>query len=289
MPSGQAKRLVQQRDRREDETPAQKKQRLSANLSDTHRSRVANQLRLAIMADSKDHRARLDTAVCGLLRRWPSLANRVWRRNDPTFNGMPDLFGDMQSRHPQLPMRDLRQEGKGVGMRIAHTQTFGYDEVKFTSIAGFTSAYRTAWPSYRRSPFTLACAFNRVEIVRSLVVEFSCARNFAANIEAGLVLIDEHGNERAWRMTGLDMCIEFGCLETFDLLVMLETAYPKVTASVEYRNISHAVRRALCKHNEKNKIASRVDASRAAESLEYYTETGICAEESKCDFCAGNK
>ena len=65
--------LLIERDRREDETPAQKKRRSAANLADTHRSRVAIQLRLAIMADSKDHRARLDTAVCGLLRRWPSL------------------------------------------------------------------------------------------------------------------------------------------------------------------------------------------------------------------------
>ena len=131
---------------------------------------MAIQLRLAIMADSKDDRAQLDAAVCGLLRKWPSLANRVWRRNDPTFNGMPDLFGDMQKRHPQLLMRDLRQDGKEIGMRIAHTQTFGCDEVHFSSIAGYNSCSRTAWPSYRRSPFTLACAFNRCEIVRALAV-----------------------------------------------------------------------------------------------------------------------
>ena len=35
-------RLVQQQDRRADETPSQKRQRRNANLSDKHRSRVAS-------------------------------------------------------------------------------------------------------------------------------------------------------------------------------------------------------------------------------------------------------
>ena len=292
MPSGQVKRLVQQQDRRADETPSQKRQRRNANLSDKHRSRVAIHLRTGIMADSKDDRARLDAAVCGLLRKWPSLARRVWTKNHPTFNGMPDVFGDMQKRHPQLPMRDLRRGASGVCMRIAHTQATDSGEVKFTSIAGYDSIYRTAWPSYRRTPFTLACAYNRREIVRALVVEFGCAldaRTNKVNEEEGLVLVDEHGNEREWRMTGLDLCIEFGSLETFDLLVTLESAHPLVTASAEYRGMSHAMRRALCKQNEKNKIASCADASRAAEGLEFYTEDTICIGDSKCDFCAGNK
>ena len=137
MPSGQVKRLVQQQDRRADETPSQKRQRRNANLSDKHRSRVAIHLRTGIMADSKDDRARLDAAVCGLLRRWPSLARRVWTKNHPTFNGMPDVFGDMQKRHFQLPMRDLRRGASGVCMRIAHTQATDSGEVKFTSIAGY--------------------------------------------------------------------------------------------------------------------------------------------------------
>ena len=58
--------------------------------------------------------------------------------------------------------------------------------------------------------FTLACAFNRCEIVRALVVEFSCAldaRTNIANVEEGLVLIDEHENELEWRMAGLGLWI----------------------------------------------------------------------------------
>ena len=87
-------------------------------------------------------------------------------------------------------------------------------------------------------------------------------------------------------MTGLDLCIEFGSLETFDLLVTLESAHPLVTASIEYVNMSHAMRRALCKQNEKNKIASCADASRAAEGLEHYATNTICIGDSKCDFCS---
>ena len=89
MPSGQVKRLVQQQDRRAGETPSQKRQRRTANLSDKHRSRVAIHLRTGIAADSNDDRARLDAAVCGLLRRWPSLAVRVWTKNHPTFKHSP--------------------------------------------------------------------------------------------------------------------------------------------------------------------------------------------------------
>ena len=146
------------------------------------------------------------------------------------------------------PHRDIRAPLGAGHQSLTHgRQTSG------TSAA--SSSGWTLCSSYRRTPFTLACAYNRREIVRALVVEFGCAldaRTNKVNEEEGLVLVDEHGNEREWRMTGLDLCIEFGSLETFDLLVTLESAHPLVTASAEYRGMSHAMRRALCKQNEKN-------------------------------------
>jgi len=123
----------------------------------------------------------------------------------PTFSGLGSLFWDMQARHPQLPMRNLRRDGRTNTCPIRHAQTRGHDEVSFTSIAGYGSCYRTAWPNYRRSPFTLACAFNRSAIVRALVVDFSCVLDHNTNNEDGLVLIDEQGRERHWSMTGFDL------------------------------------------------------------------------------------
>lgn len=292
MPSGQIKRLEQQRTRRENQTDDDKAKRRAANLADKHRSRVADKLRTAIMADSKSQRNRLDAAVCGLLRKFPSLVNRTWEKNHPTFNGMPSLFEDMQGRHPQLPMRDLRSGGRGVCMRILHSQVLpGGNEVKFTSLRDFESSFRTAWPNYKRSPFTLACAFDRSDIVRALVVEFACMLNMNTNREIGLVLVDEHGNERPWIMTGLDLTIEFGCLETFELLLALEHEHPHVTWSIAYRDIEDDERRALCKSHRNNKLASAADPDRAATKLEEITSgadvlgTSAC----KCNFCSGNK
>ena len=43
-----------------------------------------------------------------------------------------------------------------------------------------------------------------------------------SNLESGLTLIDAHGKERDWGMTGFDLAVEFGCLETFEMLCELE-------------------------------------------------------------------
>ena len=279
------------KEHREAESEETKKKRRAANTADKHKSRVADKLRAAIMADSKRDRERLDVAVPCLLRKFGSLVDHVYQKSRPTFNGMPSLFSDMQVRQPRLPMQTLRREGKPVAMTICHTQTYGHDEVKFTSIAGYDSVYRTAWPNYRRSPFTLACAFDRPVIVRALVVDLQCKLDHNTNHEEGLVLIDEKGNRRAWMMTGLDLTVEFGSLATFELLLALEHTHPDVTAAVEYYGMPHDDLRALCKHNQKNKLTSCYDAKIAADALEAMTHRtiGIGTAWCSCDFCAGNK
>ena len=78
-------------------------------------------------------------------------------------------------------------------------------------------------------------------------------------MEHGLVLIDEDGLEREWRMTGLDLTVEFGCLATFDLLLELGNAHPRVLESVEYSDLSHEGCRVLCLRNMCNKLQSKYE------------------------------
>jgi hypothetical protein len=295
VPIGVLARKDARRDRREAESEETKQKRRATNTADKHKSLVAAKLKAGIMADSSRDRDRLDAAVPGLLRKFGSLVNHTYQKCQPTFNGMPSLFSDMQVRQPRLPMRDLRREGHTVSMTVCHTQTRGYDEVRFTSIRGYDSVYRAAWPNYRRTPFTLACAFDRPVIVRALVVDFQCKLD-CTTFEEGLVLIDDKGCERAWIMTGFDLTVEFGSLATFELLLALEHTHPQATASVEYYNIPHDDLRALCKHNQKNRLASCYDARITADTLEQITHGthGIGTEwcdlnGAPCAFCAGNK
>jgi hypothetical protein len=296
VPIGVLARKDARRDRREAESEETKEKRRATNTADKHKSRVAAKLKAGIMADSRRDRERLDAAVLGLLRKFGSLVNHVYQKCQPTFNGMPSLFSDMQVRQPRLPMRDLRREGKPVSMTICHTQIYRHDEVKFTSIAGYDSVYRAAWPNYRRTPFTIACAFDRPVIVRALVVDLQCKLDHNTNQEEGLVLIDDKGAERAWIMTGFDLTVEFGCLATFELLLALEHSHPNAAAACEYYGMPHDDLRALCKHNKKNRLTSCYDAKITADTLEEITHGthGIGTEwcnlnGAPCAFCAGNK
>ena len=128
---------------------------------------------------------------------------------------MPKLFTKIQKGHPQREMKDARSKG-GIGTcSISHVQTFsGEKPLKFCSIDGYESCFRRQWPNYRRSPFTAACAFDRSEIVRMLVVDFKCDLGQThlpsrGNVEDGLELVDERGQTCDWHMTGFDLTIEF--------------------------------------------------------------------------------
>ena len=250
---------------------------------------MAEKLKAAIMCDGGNDagRRRLDTAICDALRRFGSLVNYKYRKSVPTFQGMSELFGQMQERAPQAAIRKMKREGETVSSRIHHFQVWrGEKEVRFSRIKGCDSSSRQAWPNYRRSLFTLACAFDRCEIVRALVVEFSCELDHETNIEDGLTLIDENGREREWHMTGFDLSIEFGCLATFEVLCALEHAHPGVAAAVEYAGLTHETCRALCKHHSKNKLESHFDASGTAEALELFASgQRQSLHDCKCAFC----
>ena len=288
MPSGQFERLEQQRARREAERQrnpwdsATDISRREKALALRHKSRAADKLKAVIMCNSESDRVRLDAAICTAFRKFPSLINYPFRKCTPTFAGMPDLFSDMQRRHPQRPMQDWLRKGQTMSLTISHSAVSHGHVLHFRRIEGFDSSSRKTWPNYRRSPFTLACAFNRTEIARALVVEFKCDLG-VPNVEEGLVLIDAHGRERSWRMTGFDLTVEFGCLATFDMLCALENTHPHVTAAIEYAGMEHADLRALCKRNERNKPTSQFDADAAVQGLELFA-THDC----KCKFCASD-
>ena len=95
VPSGVLDKKDARRAHREAESEETKKKRRAANTADKHKSRVADKLRAAIMADSKRDRERLDAAVPCLLRKFGSLVDHVYQKSQPTFNGMPSLFSDM--------------------------------------------------------------------------------------------------------------------------------------------------------------------------------------------------
>ena len=98
---------------------------------------------------------------------------------------------------------------------------------------------------------SVACAFDRTEMVRMLVVQFHCNAHAA---EQGLVLVDQHGTEHEWCMTGFDLAVEFGCLATLDLLCELSATHPHVIESIAYVGISHEDCRALCTRNVGNRL-----------------------------------
>ena len=183
------------------------------------------------------------------LSKFDVLVDYEYRNSIPTFLGMPDMFREMQQMNPQRVMHDMRSHDKEMTWNMSHSKALhdGTAE-KYCRLAGYDSQFRKEWPDYRQSPFSLACAFDRAEIVRALVVQFGCD----CPMEHGLVLIAENGLEREWQMTGLDIAVEFGCVATFDLLCELGEAHPHAIKSIEYADVSHEDCRVLCMRNMGN-------------------------------------
>ena len=289
MPSNGLERLKQQRARRAEQaklpsgSSTKKQEATTANL---HKSRMACRILDAIMCDSGRDRYQVDKAIQEALRKYSSLVHHVYRKCMPTFNGMPSLFTEMQKRHPQRPMRDKRLKGDTTACHITHVQTcHSGHELHFCRINGYSTCFRKQWPNYRRSLFTVACAFDRSAVVRMLVEEFKCDLDKdGMNEEDGLVLVDKNGNERKWQMTGFDLAIEFGCVRTFDLLCALSKTYPSLTATFEYADTPIADLREMCKLNHENRLTSYFDAEKIATALGMMTDDSC-----KCAFCAGNK
>ena len=179
-------------------------------------------------------------------------------------------------------MKPARDKDENAALLLRHSQAaVDGTSLSFPELKGYDSPFRKEWPDYRRSSFTLACALDRTEIVRMLIVTFSCA----SYMEGGLVLVDEDGEERDWAMTGFDLTIEFGCLATLELLCKLGSAHPDAVYAVEYSGLSHDECRALCKKNTGNRLHVESNPADALEALRHYT-TRECLL--KCDFCAGN-
>ena len=145
-------------------------------------------------------------------------------------------------------------------------------------VKGYELLDRTKWPDYRRSALTLACAFDRSDLVRALVVDFE--GSMASNLEYGIVLVSEDGQERVWEMSGFDVAIEFGCLKTLKLLCDLEQAHPYVTKTIEYANIAREDCFELCGQMG-NKLDSAYASRVVLSSLRGWTDK-IC----ECRFCS---
>ena len=292
MPSSKEDRLEQQRARREAvrekfhcHSPEEEKRR-KEELGGRHKSRVAKKLKAVIASDNDEKRADLDAAIRSAFEKFPSLVNHEYRKCLPTFCGLPDALAELEI-HPhkeQRIMKRARKEETDMTCTISHAWacTDG-TAVRFSLVRGYDSHDRRAWPDYRRSPFTIACAYDRVDIARMLVVAFGCD----PHIETGLILVDEDGDEWAWEMTGFDLTIEFGCVRTFEMLCEIGDTNPNATYAVGYAGFSQRECRMLCNKNQGNCL--RVypdDAEGAIESLEVYT-----GENHKCDcsFCVQNK
>ena len=157
----------------------------------------------------------------------------------------------------------------------------------FCSIDGYDSHDRKRWPNYRRSAFTLACAFDRCKIVRALVVELHCELDIRTNYEDGIVLIDENGHEREWIMTGFDLAIEFGSLDTLALLCELEKEHPGCAAAVHYAGRSHDECRTLCLRNVGNRPRSDFDPAEVISAIRLWTDDSEAHCTLKCGFCMG--
>ena len=290
MPSKRLEKLQQQRSYR----LAESKQRPSsaaclkrreAKTASDHKSRVAKRLLDAIMCDSGRDKHQLDARIRATLSKYSSLVNHEYRKCMPTFNGMPSLFSEMQKRHPQKLLKDARSKGIS-GCRIAHFQTLrSGKQVSFVRINGYDSCNRRQWPNYCRSLYTTACAFDRTDVVRMLVVDFKIGLETRSQ-EDGLELVNEHGGVREWAMTGFDLAIEFGSLATFDLLRGLADTYPGITSGIQYSKMPYADLRAICERNQKNRLTSCFDAEFLAISLELDTAN---SNKCKCTFCDGNK
>ena len=102
---------------------------------------------------------------------------------------------------------------------------------KIVRIHGFKSGACRAWSDYRRSLFTLACALDLRNIVRMLVTELGVNTRVH---ESGLVLTNDPGLLHAWDMSRLDLCIEFGCERTLELLFKLSAQYPHTVLLQQY-------------------------------------------------------
>lgn len=291
MPSGHEDRMDQQRARREAlqekfpwDSPGDL-QRRAKNKAQVHKSRVAGKIKALIMSDGKTERSQLDNAMRHALEKFPSLVDFEYRKCLPTFQGMPSMFAEMETRSPQRVMRDMRRARTKLSWSLKHMRASIDSDADscLTEIIGYESQWRKDWPDYRRTPFSVACAFDRTEMVRMLVVQFHCNAHAA---EQGLVLVDQHGTEHEWCMTGFDLAVEFGCLATLDLLCELSATHPHVIESIAYVGISHEDCRALCTRNVGNRLQPLWEPAFVIRALELYTNT---RNDCDCDFCTGNK
>jgi hypothetical protein len=291
MPSPHKRRLEQQRARRERgheqfpwDSPGDLERR-KKQTSGVHKSRVAKKIKAVIASNNDEKRADLDAATRSAFERFPSMVNHEYRKCLPTFCGLPGALAELEI-HPhkeQRIMKRAREETKDMACTISHAQAcIDGTVVRFSSVLGYDSHDRRAWPDYRRSPFTIACAYDRADIARALVVAFDCA----PHIETGLVLVDEDGNERVWGMTGFDLTIEFGCIRTFEMLCEIGEFYPDATYAMEYAGLSQREHRTLCNRNRGNYLCvGPDDAEGAIESLEVYTGKN---HDCDCSFCIRN-
>ena len=122
---------------------------------------------------------------------------------------------------------------------------------KIVRIHGFKSGACRAWSDYRRSLFTLACALDLRNIVRMLVTELGVNTRVR---ESGLVLTNDPGLLHTWDMSRLDLCIEFGCERTLELLFKLSAQYPHTVLLQQYSAYSLQDCANLCHRNRSNKL-----------------------------------
>ena len=284
MPSGREKRRQQQRARRAEhrktfpwDSPEDLEMR-KARLALLHKSRIAARIKAVIMCTDKSMESELDEAVCKAFRKYREMVDFEFRKCVPTFAGMPDFFFALQQ--PTSPGVNAKPQQRAISCTISHVSAaLDRTPTRFDFVKGYES-HRRAWPDYRRSAFTMACAFDRSGIVRALIVDFDCSMG-CSNLEHGIVLIDQNGGERDWGMTGFDLAIEFGCLRTLQLLFELEPKEPSVTFSIRHANISRDDCYDLCKKNVGNTLNSAYKPHVVLGALRLWTDN-----ECECDFCS---
>lgn len=222
MPSGREKRRQQQKARRTERRemfPLHSPKDLEvrkAGLALLHKSRIAACIKAVIMCTEKSVESELDEAVCKAFRKYRKMFEFEFRKCVPTFAGMPDFFFALQQlASPGVKLiQEARRQQPAISCTISHASAALHrTPARFDLVKGYESLDRRAWPDYRRSAFTMACAFDRSGIVRALIVDFDCSIG-CSNLEHGIVLIDQNGEERDWGMMGFDLAIEFGCLRT---------------------------------------------------------------------------
>ena len=290
MPSCKEVRAEQQRSRRQQfglrnpwNSPGDIAKR-AENLSRVHKSRLAHMVKQCIMCGANELTNRMTDAIRSAFKKHPSLINYEYRKCHPTFRGMPKVFDDMEKRLPQRVMANMRERNETMAWDLQHVRAGAFiadPDVRFTRVLGYDSRFRAHWPDYRRTPFSIACAFDRTKIVHMLVTEFDCT----CIEEKGLKLIDEHGVEHEWLMTGFDLAIEFGCVATFKLLRDLSITYPHVTKALKYAEYSQQYCLALCYRNVGNYLFSHYNLTFKHDALVYALERPNCG----CDFCMEGK